>query len=104
MFQQSNSLGTLRKILHTYGLPNRWEVGGEMTLGNDAQVVGRVAALAGSPHADFLRGALGTGDRVMSGIIACRTHLSYDDYWSMVGDIVIIAKTLRAVFQRDGAY
>jgi lipopolysaccharide/colanic/teichoic acid biosynthesis glycosyltransferase len=39
----------------------------------------------------------------MSGIIACRTHLSYD-YWSMVGDIVIIAKTLRAVFQRDGAY
>lgn len=65
MFQQSNSLGTLRKILHTYGLPNRWEVGGEMTRGNDAQVVGRVAALAvvlevdtpsttaGSPHADF---------------------------------------------------
>jgi len=41
MFQQSNSLGTLRKILHTYGLPNRWEVGGEMTRGNDAQVVGR---------------------------------------------------------------
>jgi lipopolysaccharide/colanic/teichoic acid biosynthesis glycosyltransferase len=29
---------------------------------------------------------------------------SYNDYWSMVGDIVIIAKTLRAVFQRDGAY
>lgn len=65
MFQQSNSLGTLRKILHTYGLPNRWEVGGEMTRGNDAQVLGRVAALAvvlevdtpsttaGSPHADF---------------------------------------------------
>ena len=51
IFQQSNSLGTLRKILHTYGLPNRWEVGGEMTRGNDAQVVGRVAA--GSPHADF---------------------------------------------------
>jgi len=40
----------------------------------------------------------------MCGIIACRTHLSYDDYWSMVGGIVIIAKTLRAVFQRDGAY
>ena len=40
----------------------------------------------------------------MSGIIACRTHLSYDDYWSMVGDIVIVAKTLRAVLQRDGAY
>lgn len=65
MFQQSNSLGTLRKILHTYGLPNRWEVGGEMTRGNDAQVLGPVAALAvvlevdtpsttaGSPHADF---------------------------------------------------
>ena len=53
IFQQSNSLGTLRKILHTYGLPNRWEVGGEMTLGNHAQVVGPVAALAGSPHADF---------------------------------------------------
>ena len=65
MFQQSNSLGTLRKILHTYGLPNRWEVGGEMTRGNDAQVLGPVAALAvvlevdtpsttaGSPDADF---------------------------------------------------
>ena len=45
MFQQSNSLGTLRKILHTYGLPNRWEVGGEMTRGNDAQVVGRVGGI-----------------------------------------------------------
>ena len=30
--------------------------------------------------------------------------LSYIDNWSMVGDIVIIAKTLRAVFQHHGAY
>jgi hypothetical protein len=55
----------LRKILHTYGLPNRWEVGGEMTRGNDVHVFGRVGVLtvglgvdtplatAGSPHADF---------------------------------------------------
>ena len=33
-----------------------------------------------------------------------RLDLSYVDNWSMVGDIVIIAKTLRAVFQRKGAY
>ena len=115
MFQQSNSLGTLRKILHTYGLPNRWEVGGEMTRGNDAQVLGPVAALAvvlevdtpsttaASPHADFfaVRSDRRPGD--------VRHHrlpdtFSYNDYWSMVGDIVIVAKTLRAVFQRDGAY
>jgi exopolysaccharide biosynthesis polyprenyl glycosylphosphotransferase len=33
-----------------------------------------------------------------------RLDLSYVDNWSMVGDILIIAKTLRAVFQRNGAY
>lgn len=33
-----------------------------------------------------------------------RLDLSYVDNWSMVGDIVIIAKTLRAVLLRDGAY
>ena len=33
-----------------------------------------------------------------------RLDLSYVDNWSMVGDILIIAKTLRAVFQRKGAY
>jgi hypothetical protein len=65
MFQQSNSLGTLRKILHTYGLPNRWEVGGEMTRGTTLRSSVEWAALAvglgvdtplataGSPHADF---------------------------------------------------
>jgi hypothetical protein len=65
MFQQSNSLGTLRKILHTYGLPNRWEVGGEMTRGTTLTSSVEWAALAvglevdtpsttaGSPHADF---------------------------------------------------
>ena len=35
MFQQSNSLGRLRKIPHTYRLPNRREVGGEMTRENE---------------------------------------------------------------------
>jgi exopolysaccharide biosynthesis polyprenyl glycosylphosphotransferase len=33
-----------------------------------------------------------------------RLDLSYVDNWSMVGDLVIIAKTLRAVVQRRGAY
>ena len=33
-----------------------------------------------------------------------RLDLSYVDNWSMVGDILIIAKTLRAVLRRDGAY
>jgi exopolysaccharide biosynthesis polyprenyl glycosylphosphotransferase len=35
---------------------------------------------------------------------AVRLDLSYVDNWSMVGDHVIIAKTLQAVFQRKGAY
>jgi exopolysaccharide biosynthesis polyprenyl glycosylphosphotransferase len=33
-----------------------------------------------------------------------RLDLSYVDNWSMVGDMLIIAKTLRAVLQRKGAY
>jgi lipopolysaccharide/colanic/teichoic acid biosynthesis glycosyltransferase len=33
-----------------------------------------------------------------------RLDLSYVDNWSMVGDVLIIAKTVRAVFQRKGAY
>jgi exopolysaccharide biosynthesis polyprenyl glycosylphosphotransferase len=33
-----------------------------------------------------------------------RLDLSYVDNWSMMSDIVIIAKTVRAVFQRKGAY
>ena len=35
---------------------------------------------------------------------AVRLDLSYVDNWSMVGDILIIARTVRAVFQREGAY
>ncbi|KWX66519.1 polyprenyl glycosylphosphotransferase [Mycobacterium sp. NAZ190054] len=35
---------------------------------------------------------------------AVRLDLSYVDNWSMVGDILIIAKTLRAVLLRNGAY
>jgi exopolysaccharide biosynthesis polyprenyl glycosylphosphotransferase len=35
---------------------------------------------------------------------AVRLDLSYVDNWSMVGDVLIIAKTLRAVLQRRGAY
>lgn len=33
-----------------------------------------------------------------------RLDLSYVDNWSMLSDILIIAKTVRAVFQRTGAY
>jgi exopolysaccharide biosynthesis polyprenyl glycosylphosphotransferase len=35
---------------------------------------------------------------------AVRLDLSYVDNWSMVGDLMIVAKTLRAVFRRTGAY
>jgi lipopolysaccharide/colanic/teichoic acid biosynthesis glycosyltransferase len=35
---------------------------------------------------------------------AVRLDLSYVDNWSMVGDVLIIAKTLRAVIERRGAY
>ena len=35
---------------------------------------------------------------------AVRLDLSYVDNWSMVGDILIIAKTLQAVVARTGAY
>lgn len=35
---------------------------------------------------------------------ATRLDLAYVDNWSLVTDLVIIAKTLRAVFQRKGAY
>lgn len=35
---------------------------------------------------------------------AIRLDLSYVDNWSMIGDIVIIAKTLTAVLKRTGAY
>ena len=35
---------------------------------------------------------------------AVRLDLSYVDNWSMIGDILIVAKTVRAVFQRKGAY
>ena len=33
-----------------------------------------------------------------------RLDLSYVDNWSMAGDLIIIAKTLKAVVARDGAY
>ncbi|OPE56254.1 sugar transferase [Mycolicibacterium diernhoferi] len=35
---------------------------------------------------------------------AVRLDLSYVDNWSMIGDILIIARTVGAVLQRDGAY
>jgi exopolysaccharide biosynthesis polyprenyl glycosylphosphotransferase len=35
---------------------------------------------------------------------AVRLDLSYVDNWSMVGDVLIIAKTVRAVLERRGAY
>jgi lipopolysaccharide/colanic/teichoic acid biosynthesis glycosyltransferase len=35
---------------------------------------------------------------------AVRLDLSYVDNWSMVGDIAIVIKTLRAVLERKGAY
>jgi lipopolysaccharide/colanic/teichoic acid biosynthesis glycosyltransferase len=33
-----------------------------------------------------------------------RLDLSYVDNWSMIQDLLIIVKTLRAVFRRTGAY
>ncbi len=35
---------------------------------------------------------------------AVRLDLAYVDNWSMIGDLLIVAKTLRAVFGRAGAY
>jgi exopolysaccharide biosynthesis polyprenyl glycosylphosphotransferase len=35
---------------------------------------------------------------------AVRLDLSYVDNWSMIGDVLIIAKTVRAVLERRGAY
>jgi exopolysaccharide biosynthesis polyprenyl glycosylphosphotransferase len=35
---------------------------------------------------------------------AVRLDLSYVDNWSMIGDVLIIIKTLRAVLERKGAY
>jgi lipopolysaccharide/colanic/teichoic acid biosynthesis glycosyltransferase len=35
---------------------------------------------------------------------AVRLDLSYVDNWSMVADVLIIIKTLRTVFGREGAY
>jgi lipopolysaccharide/colanic/teichoic acid biosynthesis glycosyltransferase len=35
---------------------------------------------------------------------AVRLDLSYVDNWSMVGDVLIVAKTLQAVLRRTGAY
>jgi len=33
-----------------------------------------------------------------------RLDLSYVDNWSMVGDVMIVVKTLKAVMASDGAY
>jgi exopolysaccharide biosynthesis polyprenyl glycosylphosphotransferase len=33
-----------------------------------------------------------------------RLDLSYIENWSMIGDLIIIGKTLKAVFKREGAY
>jgi exopolysaccharide biosynthesis polyprenyl glycosylphosphotransferase len=35
---------------------------------------------------------------------AVRLDLSYVDNWSMMGDVVILARTIRAVLRHDGAY
>lgn len=35
---------------------------------------------------------------------AIRLDLSYVDNWSMAADLVIIAKTVRSVFEHRGAY
>jgi lipopolysaccharide/colanic/teichoic acid biosynthesis glycosyltransferase len=35
---------------------------------------------------------------------AVRLDLSYVDNWSMVGDLFIVAKTVRAVVESKGAY
>jgi exopolysaccharide biosynthesis polyprenyl glycosylphosphotransferase len=45
-----------------------------------------------------------SGRADLSWSAAVRLDLAYVDNWSMVGDILIIAKTIRAVFGRAGAY
>ena len=78
MFQQSNSLGRLRKIPHTYRLPNRREAGGEMTRGTSPRVhwlSTRGDTRRPPDHRTLISSRCArTGDRVMCGIIACRTH------------------------------
>jgi hypothetical protein len=99
-----------------------------MTRGNDAQVDGRVGALAVAHGVDtalattglplllasrrtpsHATGALSSvGSRVSIAPPASSPHADFfaarsGRETSMVGDIVIIAKTLQAGFQRDGA-
>jgi exopolysaccharide biosynthesis polyprenyl glycosylphosphotransferase len=84
---------------------------GQMSLvGPRPQVADEVAGYDESAHRRLLVRPGITGLWQVSGRSdltwdeAVRLDLSYVDNWSMTGDIVILAKTLRAVLRHDGAY
>jgi exopolysaccharide biosynthesis polyprenyl glycosylphosphotransferase len=84
---------------------------GQMSLvGPRPQVADEVAAYDESAHRRLLVRPGITGLWQVSGRSnltwgeAVRLDLSYVDNWSMTGDIVILAKTIRAVLRHDGAY
>lgn len=84
---------------------------GQMSLvGPRPQVADEVAGYDESAHRRLLvrPGITGlwqvSGRSDLSWDEAVRLDLSYVDNWSMTGDIVILAKTLRAVLRHDGAY
>ncbi|HET7690647.1 MAG TPA: sugar transferase [Nocardioidaceae bacterium] len=84
---------------------------GDMSLvGPRPQVAEEVAAYDDSAHRRLLVRPGITGLWQVSGRShltweeSVRLDLSYVDNWSMMGDIVILAKTVRAVLRHDGAY
>lgn len=93
-------------------LPQLFNVlAGQMSLvGPRPQVAEEVAEYDHSAHRRLLVRPGMTGLWQVSGRSnltweeAVRLDLSYVDNWSMTGDLVILAKTVRAVFRADGAY
>ena len=84
---------------------------GQMSLvGPRPQVADEVAGYDESAHRRLLVRPGITGLWQVSGRSnltweeAVRLDLSYVDNWSMMGDIVILARTVRAVLRHDGAY
>lgn len=84
---------------------------GDMSLvGPRPQVAEEVAAYDPSAHRRLLvrPGITGlwqvSGRSNLSYEESVRLDLSYVDNWSMAGDLVILAKTIRAVLRHDGAY
>ena len=84
---------------------------GDMSLvGPRPQVADEVALYDDSAHRRLLVRPGMTGLWQVSGRSdltlqeSMRLDLYYVDNWSMIGDLVILAKTLRAVLRHDGAY